>query len=209
MDKNNMDVKQERSLLISIFIPTLLFISLLFISFSTFAISSSKSSIAIFAGGCFWCMQADFDKVNGVETVAGYTGGNIVSPSYEQVSQGGTGHYEAVQVFYNPTQVSYQRLLNVFWRNIDPTNGKGQFCDTGDQYRAVIFYADEEQKKLALESKQDLIKSKRFKQIVTEILPEKTFYAAEKYHQKYYQKNPVRYHFYRYQCGRDQRLQEL
>ena len=182
----------------------------LFVSFSAFATPSPKSAVAVFAGGCFWCMQADFDKVNGVEkTVAGYTGGDIVDPTYEQVSQGGTGHYEAVQVFYHPAQVSYQRLLNVFWRNIDPTNGKGQFCDTGDQYRAVIFYADEEQKKLALESKQDLIKSKRFKQIVTEILPEKTFYAAEKYHQKYYQKNPVRYHFYRYQCGRDQRLQEL
>lgn len=165
---------------------------------------------ATFAGGCFWCTQADFDKVPGVvKTIAGYTGGTQVNPTYEQVSNGGTGHYESVQVIYDPTKISYEKLLDVFWHNIDPTNGNGQFCDNGDQYRSVIFYQDEEQKKLALASKDKLIKSGRFPQIVTQIIPAKIFYPAEEYHQEYHSKNPIRYHFYRYQCGRDQRLKEL
>lgn len=166
-----------------------------------------QGTVATFAGGCFWCTQSDFDKVKGViKTVAGYTGGALVNPTYSQVSNGGTGHYESVQVTYDPTKVTYQQLLNVFWHSIDPTNANGQFCDVGDQYRAVIFYHDEEQKRLANESKDQLIKSGRFPKVVTQILPATAFYPAEEYHQKYYLKNPIRYRFYRYQCGRDQRL---
>jgi peptide-methionine (S)-S-oxide reductase len=170
----------------------------------------SWADTAIFASGCFWCTQADFDKVNGViKTTAGYTGGTLANPTYEQVSNGGTGHYESVKVEFDPDKVSYAQLLDVFWKNSDPTNDNGQFCDDGDQYRAVIFYTNEEQKKLALSSKNTLIQSGRFKNVVTQILPASTFYPAEDYHQKYSQKNPARYHFYRYRCGRDQRLSEL
>ncbi|RDI42588.1 peptide-methionine (S)-S-oxide reductase MsrA [Aquicella lusitana] len=178
--------------------------------FSFFSASLANAAIATFAGGCFWCVQADFDKVPGVEkTIVGFTGGEVATPSYKQVSQGKTGHYEAVQVSYNPKKVSYQELLDVFWHNIDPTDASGQFCDKGNQYRAVIFYHNKEQKRLAIESKEKLVKSGRFPQVVTEILPAGTFYIAEPYHQKYYQKNPIRYKFYRYRCGRDQRLHEL
>ncbi|OGT38735.1 MAG: peptide-methionine (S)-S-oxide reductase [Gammaproteobacteria bacterium RIFCSPHIGHO2_12_FULL_37_14] len=170
----------------------------------------SQIAVATFAGGCFWCTQADFDKVPGViKTVVGYTGGSRAYPNYEQVSQGDTGYYEAVQVTYDSAQLSYQQLLNKFWHSIDPTDAKGQFCDKGDQYQAVIFYRDQLQKKLALASREQLIQSARFPHIATQILPEKIFYPAEVYHQKFYQKNPIRYRFYRYQCGRDQRLQEL
>jgi len=173
--------------------------------------TTQQTAVATFAGGCFWCMEPPFDKIDGViSTTSGYTGGQKLNPTYEEVSSGGTGHAEAVQIIYDPNTVSYQQLLKIFWRNVDPTTADRQFCDTGRQYRTAIFYHDEEQKRLAEESKAGLEKNKPFNQaIVTEITPASEFYPAEDYHQNYYQKNPVRYKFYRYNCGRDQRLEEL
>ena len=163
---------------------------------------------ATFAGGCFWCMVHPFDSLPGVISVtSGYAGGEAKNPTYEQVSAGGTGHRESVQIVYDPRRVSYAKLLDVFWHNIDPTDNTGQFCDKGSQYRSAIFYYDETQKRLAEESKQAL--QKRFKQIYTDILPASEFYAAEDYHQDYYKKNPIRYQFYRFNCGRDQRLAQV
>jgi len=166
---------------------------------------------AIFAGGCFWCMEEAFDKVEGVVSVtSGYTGGRKPNPAYEEVSAGGTGHAEAVEILYDPAKVSYAKLLEVFWRNIDPTTPDRQFCDGGNQYRSAIFYQNETQKRLAEESKQAVEKSKPFKDsIVTQIVPASAFYVAEDYHQDFYKKNPIRYKFYKYNCGRAQRLQEL
>ena len=166
---------------------------------------------ATFAGGCFWCMEPPFDKLAGVvSTTSGYTGGQVKNPSYEQVSAGGTGHAESVQVVYDPAKVSYQKLLDVFWHNVDPLDAAGQFCDKGHQYRTAIFYHDDEQRRLAEASKAALEASGRLRQpIVTEIVPAATFYPAEDYHQDYYQKNPIRYRFYRYGCGRDKRLEQL
>ncbi|MBD3323714.1 peptide-methionine (S)-S-oxide reductase MsrA [candidate division KSB3 bacterium] len=165
---------------------------------------------ATFAGGCFWCMEPPYDDLEGVvSTTSGYIGGHKDNPTYEEVSAGITGHAEAVEVLYDPSQVSYQELLDVFWRNIDPTVKDKQFCDHGDQYRTAIFYHNDEQKRLAEASKQALIDSQRFDQVYTEIVPATTFYAAEEYHQDYYQKNPLRYKFYRHACGRDERLEEL
>jgi peptide-methionine (S)-S-oxide reductase len=166
---------------------------------------------ATFAGGCFWCMEPPFEKLDGViSTTAGYTGGHKKDPTYEEVSHGGTGHAEAVQVVFDPRKISYAQLLNVFWHNVDPTNAHGQFCDNGDQYRSEIFYHSEEQRRLAVESKQALEKQKPFAEpIVTRIAPATVFYPAEAYHQDYYKKNPLRYKFYRFRCGRDQRLEEL
>jgi peptide methionine sulfoxide reductase msrA/msrB len=163
---------------------------------------------ATFAGGCFWCTQADFEKVPGVvKVIAGYTGGHQENPTYQEVSAGGTGHVEAVQVAYDPTKVSYKQLLDYFWRHVDPTDPNGQFVDRGPQYRSVIFYHNDEQKREAEESKQELEKSGRFtKPIVTAILPFTKFYPAEEYHQDYYKKNPLRYKFYRWNSGRDQFL---
>ena len=163
---------------------------------------------ATFAGGCFWCVEADFEKVDGVvEVISGYTGGHQENPTYQEVSAGGTGHVEAVQVTYDPAKVSYTQLLDYFWRHVDPTDPDGQFVDRGSQYRSVIFYHDEEQKRLAEESERELEKSGRFaKPIVTDILPFTKFYPAEEYHQDYYKKNPVRYKFYRWNSGRDQFL---
>ncbi len=170
---------------------------------------NSDQAIAIFAGGCFWCMEPPYDKLDGVkETLSGYTGGHVENPSYEQVTGGNTGHYEAVKNTYDPAKISYQKLLEVFWRNIDPLDAGGQFCDRGSSYRSAIFYLDEAQKKLAEASKQQV--AERFEQsVVTEILPAKEFYPAEDYHQNYYQENPLRYKYYRYSCGRDNRLEEL
>jgi peptide methionine sulfoxide reductase msrA/msrB len=161
---------------------------------------------ATFAGGCFWCVEADFEKVNGVvEAISGYTGGHKDNPSYEEVSSGTTGHVEAVQVIYDPSKVSYEQLLDSFWRHIDPTDPGGQFVDRGEQYRSIIFYHDETQKAAAEESKRKLQNSGRFdKPIVTEILPFTKFYSAEEYHQQYSNKNPLRYRYYRYNSGRDQ-----
>ena len=166
---------------------------------------------ATFAGGCFWCMEPPFDALPGVTSVtSGYTGGHKKDPTYEEVSAGGTGHAESIQVVYDPEKISYAKLLEVFWRNIDPTTKDRQFCDLGNQYRSAIFYHDPTQKQLAEESKRALEKEERFQgKIVTEIVPASEFYPAEEYHQKYYFKNPIRYKFYRYNCGRDQRLREL
>jgi peptide-methionine (S)-S-oxide reductase len=167
-----------------------------------------RSAIATFAGGCFWCVEADFDKVDGViSTTSGYAGGHVANPSYEQVSHGGTGHAEAVEIVYDPAKVSYKKLLDVFWHNIDPLAKDRQFCDHGDQYRSAIFYHDEEQR--AAEASKAAVE-KRFKQpVATQIVPAGPFYKAEEYHQDYYMKNPIRYKFYRFNCGRDARLEEL
>lgn len=167
--------------------------------------------VAIFAGGCFWCMEPPFDAIDGViSTTSGYTGGNKDNPTYQEVSAGGTGHAESVQIVFNPNKVSYEKLLDVYWHNIDPTTLNRQFCDSGNQYRSAIFYLNDEQKRLAEASLEELQKNKPFKgPIVTEITAATKFYPAEDYHQDYYQKNPVRYKFYRYGCGRDARLQEL
>ncbi len=169
-----------------------------------------KTETAVFAGGCFWCTESDFEKVDGVvEAISGYTGGMAANPTYEQVSAGGTGHVEAVKVIYDPDKVSYSQLLDVFWKHIDPTDGGGQFVDRGSQYRSVIFYSDEEQHQLAEASKRELDQSGRFdKPVVTEILPLGSFYDAEGYHQDYYKKNPIRYNFYRTGSGRDRFLEK-
>jgi peptide methionine sulfoxide reductase msrA/msrB len=172
---------------------------------------SAKVDTATFAGGCFWCMVHPFDELPGVISVtSGYTGGQTPSPSYEQVSLGGTGHAESVQVIYDPMKIGYDHLLNVYWHNIDPITPNAQFCDHGTQYRSAIFYHSDAQKSLAEATKDALDKSGRFKRpIVTQIVAATPFYAAEDYHQDYYKKNPVRYKFYRWNCGRDQRLKEL
>jgi peptide-methionine (S)-S-oxide reductase len=173
--------------------------------------ADSRRETATFAGGCFWCLEEALDKVQGVvTTTSGYTGGRKTSPTYEEVSAGGTGHTESVQVVYDPQKVSYATLLDVFWHNIDPTTPDQQFCDKGPQYRSAIFYHDDYQKRLAVESKQRLDNSKPFQEvIVTEITPASEFYPAEEYHQNFYQKNPIRYKFYKYNCGRAQRLEAL
>ncbi|MBT9530611.1 MAG: peptide-methionine (S)-S-oxide reductase MsrA [Pseudomonas sp.] len=169
------------------------------------------SAVAVFAGGCFWCTEADFDKLPGVlETTSGYIGGSIENPTYEEVSSGRSGHIEAVQVRFDPRQTSYAKLLEAFWPTIDPVNGNGQFCDNGPQYRSAIFYLDAEQQRLAEASKTALAASGRLQQpIATVIQAATTFYAAEDYHQDYHTKNPLRYSYYRHGCGRDQRLQAL
>jgi peptide-methionine (S)-S-oxide reductase len=167
-----------------------------------------KFAKATFAGGCFWCMEPPYDKLEGViSTTSGYTGGQKENPTYKEVSAGGTGHAEAVQVVYDPTKISYENLLDVFWKNIDPTVKDQQFCDHGDQYRTAIFYHSDEQKQLAEASKVTV--AERFNNVYTEIVPASTFYPAEEYHQDYYQKNPLRYKFYRTTCGRDSRLEKL
>ena len=166
---------------------------------------------ATFAGGCFWCMQKPFDVLPGVvSTTAGYTGGRKENPTYEEVSSGATGHAESVQVVYDPKKISYEKLLDVFWHNVDPTVRDRQFCDHGTQYRTAIFVHDADQKRLAEESLKALEKTKPFPQpIVTEIVPAGPFYPAEEYHQNYYKKNPIRYAYYRSGCGRDARLEQL
>ena len=165
---------------------------------------------ATFAGGCFWCTESDFEKVDGVvEVISGYTGGHTKNPTYEEVSSGVTGHIESVQVIYDPAKVSYEQLLDVFWRHVDPTDAGGQFVDRGTQYRSAIFYQDDEQRREAEASRDRLAKSGRFdKPIVTEILKLGPFYPAEEYHQDYYKKNPLRYKYYRYGSGRDQFLEK-
>ena len=168
-------------------------------------------AVATFAGGCFWCMEPPFDALDGVvATIAGYTGGSVPDPSYEQVSAGGTGHAEAVRIIYDPERVSYSRLLEVFWHNIDPVTANRQFCDGGEQYRSAIFVHDDAQARAAEASRDALAKSGSLPgPIVTEIVDATKFYPAEDYHQDYYLKNPVRYKFYRFNCGRDERLREL
>jgi len=168
-------------------------------------------AVAIFAGGCFWCVESDFDQVPGVvATISGYTGGSKVDPTYQEVSSGTTGHAESVEVIYDPKKVTYEHLLDVYWTSIDPTVKDRQFCDTGNQYRTAIFYTNDEQRRAAEASKKKVEATKPFKApIVTEITMAGRFYPAEEYHQDYYRKNPVRYKFYRTGCGRDARLKEL
>ncbi|MDP2329786.1 MAG: peptide-methionine (S)-S-oxide reductase MsrA [Reyranella sp.] len=168
-------------------------------------------AVAIFAGGCFWCLEPPFDKLDGVlATTSGYIGGTTADPTYEQVTSGRTGHYEALQVEYDPARISYERLLEVFWRNIDPLDASGQFCDKGPQYRSAIFAVDDGQRAAAESSKAALAKSGKLPgRIVTEILPAAKFYPAEAYHQDYYRKNPTSYTYYRWSCGRDRRLERL
>lgn len=174
-------------------------------------VAEARIEKATFAGGCFWCMEAPFDKIPGVLSVtAGYTGGEQKNPTYEQVSAGGTGHAEAVQIKFDPDMVSYGNLLDIFWHNIDPTVRNRQFCDVGNQYRSAVFYHNEEQRRLARQSRDVLEKNRQFReQIVTEITAAGAFYPAEDYHQHYYKKNPLRYKYYRTSCGRDRRLKEL
>ena len=171
-------------------------------------VTAPKTATAIFAGGCFWCMEADFEKLDGVLSAeSGYTGGTLRDPTYEQVSQGGTGHAESVRVSYDPQRVSYEKLLNYFWHHIDPTVRDRQFCDVGSQYRSAIFYQNEAERKLAESGKRAL--EGRFAKVYTEIVPAAVFYPAENYHQDYYKKNPLRYKYYRYSCGRDARVKAV
>ncbi len=172
--------------------------------------SAQSTEKATFAGGCFWCMEEALDKAPGVRiTLSGYIGGKTRNPTYEAVSAGGTGHTEAVQATYDPSKVTYTQLLDLFWKNIDPTVGDRQFCDVGDQYRPAIFYHNAEQKRLAEESKKNLERSGKFKRIAVEIVPATEFYIAEEYHQDYYLKNPLRYKYYKWSCGRAQTLEKL
>jgi len=178
---------------------------------STTVMAATNLEKATFAGGCFWCMEHPFDEIPGVVSVtSGYTGGHKKNPTYEEVSAGGSGHAESVQIVYDPSKVTYERLLNVFWHNIDPTAKDRQFCDSGYQYRSAIFYHNDKQHRLALQSKALLEKNKTFKEpVVTEVVQATEFYPAEDYHQHYYKKNPIRYKYYRSRCGRDQKLKEL
>lgn len=173
--------------------------------------TSVAKHTALFAGGCFWCMEAAFEKVEGVdEVISGYTGGHVERPSYEQVSKGSTGHYETVQVIYNPNQVTYEQLLETFWQNIDPHDDTGQFCDKGDQYRAAIFFSNTHQQQAAEASKRALESSGSLSEpVVTQILPARRFWSAEDYHQDYYQEHSIRYRYYRTLCGRDRRLNQI
>ena len=169
------------------------------------------SAKATFAGGCFWCMEEAFEAVEGVvSVVSGYMGGHVENPTYEQVSAGGTGHAESIEVTYDPEKVTYQQLLAIFWRNVDPTTPNSQFCDHGSQYRTVIFYHNNHQKQLIDKSKQVIEQSKSFPEsIVTEIAPATVFYPAEEYHQDFYSRNPIRYKYYKWNCGRVKRLEQL
>ncbi len=176
------------------------------------AAASGRTKVAIFAGGCFWCTESDFEKVPGiVSAVSGYTGGKTANPTYEQVSAGGTGHLEAVRVEYDPTRVTYAQLLDTFWRNVDPVDARGQFCDKGEQYTGAIIVATPEERALAEASKQRIAArfAARGETVATRILPAGPFYAAEAYHQDYARKNPLKYKFYRTTCGRDARLAEV
>lgn len=183
---------------------------------SFFALAPSSAFVpellykkAVFAGGCFWCMQPPYDKTEGViQTVVGYAGGKTENPTYEEVSSGESGHYEVIEVTYNPKKVTYEQLLDIFWKNIDPLNADGQFCDTGRQYRTAIFYDGELQREAAEKSKAALEEKTR-RSFATQILPSAPFWPAEEYHQKYSEKNPVRYKIYREQCQRDDRLEEV
>jgi peptide-methionine (S)-S-oxide reductase len=171
--------------------------------------AAAEPETAVFAGGCFWCVEADFDKVPGVtETVSGYTGGALANPTYERVSHGGTGHYEAVQIMYDADEVSYDELLRTFWRTVDPTDEGGQFCDRGQSYLTAVFVANEEQRAAAEASKAEAEEALG-QEIVTPILDLAEFWPAEDYHQDYYHKNPQRYNYYRWGCGRNARVEEL
>ncbi len=174
------------------------------------AVAAENPATAVFAGGCFWCTESDFEKVPGVLAAeSGYTGGRKANPTYEQVSDGGTGHTEAVRVTYDPARVNYAQLVEYFWHTIDPTVKDRQFCDVGSQYRSAIFWRTDEERATAEKSRDALLASGRFKEVHTEIEKASVFYPAEEYHQDYYKKNPIRYGYYRHGCGRDDRLKEL
>ena len=175
------------------------------------AISAPKQEIATLAGGCFWCVESDLEKIPGVlSVVSGYSGGTTKKPTYKQVSSGKTGHIESVRVTFDPEKISYQKLLESFWKIVDPTDQGGQFVDRGHQYSTAIFFHNQKQKKIALKSKKQLQESRRYKKpVITPIIPSSTFYPAEEYHQDYYKKNPIRYRFYRYRSGRDQFLKKV
>ncbi len=172
---------------------------------------AADTETAIFAGGCFWCVESDFDKVDGViSTVSGYTGGHTKDATYREVTAGGTGHREAVEIEFDPSVVDYGQLLDIFWRSVNPTDNGGQFCDRGESYTTAIFATSEDQKEAAERSKANLQTSGKLKKdIVTPVLEAMTFYPAEDYHQNYYKKNPVRYKFYRYRCGRDAEIAKV
>lgn len=174
---------------------------------------------AVFAGGCFWCMESPFDALKDkgvISTTVGYSGGGKVNPTYKEVSHGGTGHREVIEVVFDPSKITYRELLNIFWKNVDPVDSRGQFCDHGEQYTSAIFTYSDEQKKVAEDSRNEIEKKLKERGVIkngmkleTKILPGKEFYAAEDYHQDYYLKNPLRYKFYRFNCGRDKRLKEV
>jgi peptide-methionine (S)-S-oxide reductase len=178
---------------------------------TSLAAADATSGKAYFAGGCFWCMEEVFEKVEGVlSATSGYMGGTVSNPTYEEVSAGRTGHTESVEVVYDPAKVSYQKLLDAFWHNVDPITANAQFCDHGSQYRSAIFFRTDEEKRASDSSKQSIEQSRRFKEpIVTQIVMAQQFYPAEEYHQDFYKKNPIRYKLYKYNCGRAQRLEEL
>ena len=188
-----------------------LFIAPIFAADQAASPTAKQQETAIFAGGCFWCMEPPFDKLDGViSTTSGYTAGHKKNPTYKEVSAGGSGHTEAIQIIFNPEKISYAELLEVFWKNIDPVAVNRQFCDSGSQYRSGIYYLNRAQEVAAKQSLQQLEKSRPFEGVIaTEIVAASTFYPAEDYHQDYYQKNPIRYKFYRYRCGRDQRLEDI
>ncbi len=189
--------------------PGFLLIALIAL-FGSADVQAADLKIAVFAGGCFWCMEPPYDKIDGVlETISGYANGNIPNPTYEQVSAGGTSYVEAVQVTYDAEITSYEDLLEIYWPNIDPLDGDGQFCDQGDSYRPAIFYEDETQREAAEASKRRVADEYELDGIATSIEKLTSFYPAEDYHQNYYQKNPFRYNYYRWACGRDARLKEL
>jgi peptide-methionine (S)-S-oxide reductase len=173
--------------------------------------TSGTAAKAYFAGGCFWCMEEAFEKLDGVlDVMSGYMGGSVKNPSYEQVSAGQTGHAESVEVRYDPAKVTYTQLLEAFWRNVDPITPNAQFCDHGNQYRAAIFYQGEDERRAAEDSKRAIEQSKRFSTpIVTQLTAASEFYPAEEYHQDFYKKNPIRYKYYKFTCGRAQRLESL
>ena len=189
----------------------ILFIGVWIVQSTSQAAADAILGKAYFAGGCFWCMEEAFEKVEGVQSVtSGYMGGTVANPSYEDVSAGRTGHAESIEVVYDPAKVSYQKLLDAFWRNIDPITPNAQFCDRGSQYRSAIFFQTDEEKRVAEASKQAIEQASRFKEpIVTQVVMASQFYPAEEYHQDFYKKNPIRYKFYKYNCGRAQRLEEL
>ena len=184
------------------------FVAVVALALLAIPVHAAQLEKAIFAGGCFWCTESDFEKVTGViSAVSGYTGGRAARPSYEEVSAGGTGHRESVEVTFDAQKVSYAKLLELYWHSIDPTDNAGQFCDNGPQYRSAIFYLNDAQKQQAEASKSAVMK--QLGTVYTDILPAGPFFAAEEYHQDYYKKNPVRYRFYRFNCGRDQRLKQV
>jgi len=184
-------------------------IAAIFLTLTGAGSAFANDAVATFAGGCFWCMEPPYDKLDGVKsTISGYMGGHVENPTYKQVTRGNTGHAEVVQVTYDPDVVSYETLLEVYWRNVDPFDGGGQFCDRGDSYRPEIFVHDEAQALAARQSKEDV--AARFdRPIAVDVTEAPAFYPAEDYHQDYYEKNPVRYKYYRWNCGRDQRLEEV